>query len=346
MSKQPRHILVAIGDIQRPPGSELRKVAALAKASGASVELFHVINEPDPLRSYPETATLEAVKKQRAAIVAKREPKLERFARDPSLRGIKVTSKAAWDHPPHDAIMRRAHASRAELVVAAAHGHRFGARLVLRNTDWELIRHRPVPLLLMKSRRTYQRPVVLAAVDPFHAHAKPAGLDSRLLDAASRFAQLLRGTTHLFHAYMPLITSEPTAIGGVPVFLPPEVQKAHSRQIARTVHRLAERVGIPRTPCHIQVGDVPGEMCTVARRMHAQLVAMAAESRSALARRLLGNTPERVVDELNCDVLVVKPRTSVAKRSPTANRMSVRPRRTVTRASVSRREQDLVPPVL
>ena len=83
MTKQLRHILLAIGDLQRSPKNELRKGAALAEASGASVELFHAIDEPDPFRSYPETATLEAVKKQRAAIVAESEARLRRFARDP-----------------------------------------------------------------------------------------------------------------------------------------------------------------------------------------------------------------------------------------------------------------------
>ena len=54
------HILVAIGDVQRAPKNALRKAAALAKASGASVELFHAIDVPDPRRRYPETATQEA----------------------------------------------------------------------------------------------------------------------------------------------------------------------------------------------------------------------------------------------------------------------------------------------
>src|ERR1700757_1900738 len=77
MNKQFRHILVAVGDVQRPPKSELRKVAALARSSGANVEFFHATHEPDPWRSNPETATSEAVKKQRAEIVAKREATLQ-----------------------------------------------------------------------------------------------------------------------------------------------------------------------------------------------------------------------------------------------------------------------------
>ena len=63
MAKQIRHILVAIRSLQHAPKNELYKAAALAKASGASLELFHAIDEPDPGRSYPQTITKDAVAK-------------------------------------------------------------------------------------------------------------------------------------------------------------------------------------------------------------------------------------------------------------------------------------------
>ena len=342
MSKQIRHILVALGDLQPAHRNELLKAAAVAKASGASVELFHAITEPDPGRSYPETTTLQAVTKRRAAIVGKSEARLQRFARHPALRGVEVTCATAWDHPIYDAIVRRALAIHADLVIAATHGHRFGARLVLRNTDWELIRHCPVPLLLVKSRRPYQKPVVLAAVDPFHAHAKPADLDARLLGAASLLAQLLNGTTHVFHAYMPLVSVDTLpGIAAPPVMVPPEVEAAHGQQVERAVNRLAESAGIPRSRRHINMGEVSAELSAVARRTHTALVVMGAVSRSALARLLVGNTAERVLDKLSCDVLIVKPRGLAVRvaRKPSTRRAG-RPKEPVAKAARSPRVLD------
>jgi len=331
MNKQLRHILVAIGDVQRLAKNELRKVAALAKASGASVELFHAIDEPDPFRSYPETGTFEAVKKQRAAILIKSEAKLQRFAHDPSLRGVKVTVIAAWDRPASDAIVRRAHTTRADLVVLAAHAHRLGARLILRNTDWELIRHCPVPLLLVKSRRPYQKPVVLTAVDPFHAHAKPADLDTRLLGAANLFAQLLHGTTHVFHAYMPVVTVD-TLAAVPPVVVPPEVEEAHREQVVSAINQLANRVGVPRARRHIIMGQVSEKLGAVTRRTRTGIVVMGAVSRSALARLFIGNTAERVLDKLSCDVLVVKPRGfGVQVRRPVLGKVKLQKANTASR---------------
>jgi universal stress protein E len=309
MANPIRQILVAIGDVRRIPRGELRKAGILARAARAKVELFHAIDEPDPERSFPETATFEEVETLRATIAQKYERCLERFARDPALRGVSVRCRASWDYPPHAAVVRRALATHSDLVIAAARGHRFGARMVLRNTDWELIRHCPVPLLLVKSPRAYRRPLVLAAVDPLHKHARPASLDLRLLQAGGELARLLHGSLQVFHAYMPLVSVPPMATAAAPlVMMPPEAEAVHAEQVTRVIGAFADKAGIARRRCHLRMGEVADELGTFARRSGTAIVVMGAVSRSALARLFIGNTAERTLDRLNCDVLIVKPR--------------------------------------
>jgi len=309
MATRIRHVLVAIGDLRRSPRSELRKAGALARAARARIELFHAIDEPDPERSFPETATREEFEKRRAAIVAKYQRRLERFAREPALRNLTVQCTVVWDYPPHEAVIRRALAARSSLVIAAARGHRLGARLLLRNTDWELIRHCPIPLLIVKSPRPYRRPLVLAAVDPFHAHARPADLDARLIQAGGELARLLHGSLQLFHACMPIVAVEPMAMAAAPlVMMPPEAEEVHTQQVMRVIGQLADKSGVTRARCHIGMGEVADELSAFARRSRTAIVVMGAVSRSAIARLFIGNAAERALDRLSCDVLVVKPR--------------------------------------
>jgi universal stress protein E len=331
MTTQLRHILVAIGDLRRTPRGELRKAASLARAAHAKVELFHAIDEPDPERSFPETASFGEIETLRAAIVEKHQRRLERFARDPSLRGVIVHCTASWDYPPHEAVIRRALAAGSGLVIAAARGHRFGARMMLRNTDWELIRHCPVPLLLVKSARPYRRPAVVAAVDPFHRHARPSNLDARLVQAGAEVARLLHGTLHLFHAYMPIVAVEPIAMAAAPlIMMPPEVEQAHAAQVTRIVGKLADEAGIPRARCHIRLGEVADQLSAFARRSGTAIAVMGAVSRSAMARLFIGNTAERALDRMGCDVLIMKPRgfRSTVQRRPHDTAPAVRRRRT------------------
>ena len=317
MSKSLRHILVTIRELSRAPKSELRKAGVLARAAGASLELFHVIDTPDPGVSWPEVAPADTIAAQRERIAARGRRRLEQFARDESLRGLRVSCTTTWDYPPHEAIIRRARDSRAGLVIALTRPHRPGARLVLPNTDWELIRYCPVPLLLVKSSRPYRRPAILAAVDPFHA--RPADLDLRLLAAGGGFARLLHGSLHVFHSYMPLVSVAMMPAGTAPmVTLPPKAEEAHGRQISAVIDKLADSAAIPRARRHIHMGDVSGELRAAVGDSHAGVVVMGAVSRSGLARLFIGNTAERVLDKLDCDVLVVKPRAfkSKVKRRP------------------------------
>src|SRR5215471_20701220 len=106
MATQIRHILVAIGDVQGAPRGELRKAGIIARAAHATVELFHSIDEPDPERGFPQTATRKEVDQHRAAIAEKYRHRLERLTRGSSLRGVTVRCTAAWDYPPHAAIIR------------------------------------------------------------------------------------------------------------------------------------------------------------------------------------------------------------------------------------------------
>ena len=311
MAARIRRILVAIRDLDRTARGALNKAASLARASGARIELFHALDLPASSGDTPS----------RASDPGRR---LERLAHSPILAGLRVTSQVERDYPPHEAIVRRAISTRADLVIATVRHHAVGSRLLLRNTDWELIRQCPCPLLLAKSARAYETPLILAAVDPFHAHAKPANLDAALLTIGASVARTLKGSLHAFHSYMPLVNLMPVPMTpAMPVGLPPEVEDVHGAQIARAFAQLTESAGIPRAQRHLRMGAVPMQLEAVVRQLGIQLVVMGALSRSGLRRIFIGNTAERVLDSLSCDVLVVKPRgfkTTVKRRAVPAAR--------------------------
>lgn len=288
-----RRILVALGHVERPSRALLRKAAAIARATGSSVELFHADASG---RSGPELGKPAA-------------RKLARLVGSPLFEGLRVTLHLDSDYPPHEAIVRRAIATAAGLVIASLRVPNLPARLWLRNTDWELVRQCPCPVLLVKSSRVYRNPAIVAAVDPFHAHAKPAALDAKLLATGAALAQTLGGTLHAFHCYMPLLNTLPTPMGPVvPLGFPVEMEDMHGEQVAAAFDGLAKAAGIPPARRHLHMGNVTDQLCATVRRLHAGIVVMGAVSRSALKRAFIGNTAEMVLNAIPCDVLVVKPR--------------------------------------
>jgi universal stress protein E len=308
MAQVIRKVLVAIRDTSQPPRAMLRKAVSIAKASGASVELFHAINEPVSTDVVRGAGSGHDTREQMHEIAEGHKKRLERMAVS-AADDVRINTHAEWDYPPHEAVIRRAQVARADLVIAAAQPRKFGGRLLLANTDWELIRHCPAPLLIVKSTRDYTRPVVLASVDPFHAHAKPAALEDRILEMAGDVARQLRGEVHTFHAYMPLATAVPSVVSQpVPVWMPEEAEKHHTKRVQQAFDALAKSAGIPPARRHLRMGDVQSQLLTAIKRTGARIVVMGAVSRSGLRRIFIGSTAERVLDQLPCDVLIVKPR--------------------------------------
>jgi universal stress protein E len=185
------------------------------------------------------------------------------------------------------------------------------ARWFLLHSDYDLIRHCPVPLLIVKgAQRTNRRPI-LAAIDPWHQNDKPASLDGRIVDAARTVAQLQHASLHSVHAYQPLMDF----VGGAafaPVAIPVSARDegAQTAMIRRhfkafnTAHRIAPRQS------HLEMGDPMYVLPAVARSIKAQMVVMGAIARSRVDRLFLGSTAEQVLDALPCDVLIMKPKTS------------------------------------
>ncbi len=308
MTAKKRRILVAIEHTDRMPVSLIHKAAYLAKHTGAHVELFHAIAD---LKSAAPSDRLTKSELQdwRAEVASFRLRRLERFARSRALEGIRVACTVLWDSSAYKAIVRQALATHAELVVAGTHRHTIGARLAAESVDWELVRECPVPLLIVKSRRSYQDCDVVAAVDPFHENDKPASLDVKLLQVGRRFARIFGSDLHIFHAYMPLVPVEtlPMAPAAPLIAMPPEMEPLHQRQVQQAMERLARSAGIAKPHRHLQLGHVAPELDVLTRQLRAGLVIIGSVSRSGFRRLLIGNTAERVLDDLCCDVLVVKP---------------------------------------
>jgi universal stress protein E len=176
----------------------------------------------------------------------------------------------------------------------------------LKLTDWDLLRFSAVPVLLVKSKRAYRHPVVLAAVDPAHAFAKPAKLDDAIINAADSVRSAFRGTLHAVHAYVPM----PMDAKGSELLNPEATKILNARARAHARGRMTplfKKVKVPRSRQHL-MGEHPiNAIPELAEEIGCDIVVMGAISRSGLKRIFIGNTAERMIDEIKCDVLVVKP---------------------------------------
>lgn len=293
----------------------LQRAAQLAQRTGARLTLFHAaFSQFSAGPQFYGSAVEKSVKKT----LAERRAILQKLAAPLRRKGLKVTVKVAWDYPAYEAIVREAQRSKPDLVVAESHRRTFGARLFLTNTDWQLIRLCPVPLLFVKKQAAYGKTRVLAAVDPLHLGAKPAQLDQRILRLAQALTSALDGQLDVVHAHMPLYSYTPSIYGeAFTAAVDPKLEQKYRRNAQRALERVAARLELPPGQLHLQTGEASSVLPSMARKLHADVLVMGAVSRSGLDRLFIGSTAERCLDRLPCDVLVVKPRgykSSVSRR--------------------------------
>jgi universal stress protein E len=126
-----------------------------------------------------------------------------------------------------------------------------------------------------------------------------------ILDYASSLASALDDQLHAVHAFNPVPDMAASQVG-----IPQAVAEAE-RQTYMKAHDaldpILDRMGITQRHLHIQEGFVIDVIEKVVRATGAQMLVMGSVSRSGFKGLLIGNTAERMLDRLGCDLLIVKP---------------------------------------
>jgi universal stress protein E len=301
-----RRILVAVKNPAARALPAVNKAAQIAKGLNAQLTLFHDIATP----LYAEALQgreLDLKGWQREVQTARRE-QLEKVAARIRKHGINVDVAADWDYPPYEAIIRKAQRISADLLVVENHHGtgRHPARWLLSYTDWELLRLCPIPVLLVKNRKLYHRPRVLAAIDPSHAYAKPSNLDRQILRAGAQLVHALHGELHALHAFVPGIPVIPAMPDGPLIDVAAGRDQAE-REAQRKLERAVDGFDVKRSHVHLVQGRPNEQIPRAAKRERSAIVAMGVVSRSGLKRFFIGNTAEFVMDAIAADILVVKP---------------------------------------
>jgi universal stress protein E len=325
-SKHWKRILVVVADPFAKDQPALAKAAAIARRCGATLHLFNTFMLPQMMQA----STAHSSEELLLAATRQREERLQRLAGSLRLEsGVKCTVR--WDHPSYEAIVRQVLHAKPDLLVADSQRHRRLARLVLTNTDWELIRNCPCPLWFVRTARLPRRPNVLVTVDPSHARAKPARLDSLLLAGAGALVAQLGGKVDLLHVCETSMSTLPARLlqslrGSITLPQAGEVLEVATRKL----HELAAAHAIDVGNCHVGEGAVGDVIEAAARRLAVDVLVMGAVSRSRPDAPMIGGTAERVIDHVDCDVLVIKPagfKTPVAREFLTLPHDSPRQRR-------------------
>lgn len=298
---QLRQLLVIISP-HRDEQPALLRARWLAQQTGAAIELLLAEHHPafeQSLALAPEVALLARDNYQQL-----REQRLERLAAPLRDEGLTVTCCLRWGQSLVDHSLERVAAISPDLVLKSARHHGLLSRLLLGNSSWQLLRRCPVPVWLVQ-REGEQPRRLCAALDPTHSADKPAALEHELILASRELSERLGLAADYLHCFAPLPHS---------LMFDAELVIDYPGYVARTeaAHRaaldkLCGHYGLPREHTHLLNGYAEEAIPQFVRERQIDLLVMGAVSRSQLDAALIGHTAERVLEAVDCDLLVIKP---------------------------------------
>ncbi len=304
MSAQPS--IVAVIEPDTHPQEVAERAAWLALLYDLPVDLLLCDADIGPLHTgWFLSDSAESI----ADLVASaQEEMIEEIADNIRDLNVAVTTTVLEERPIVDAILHDIDARSPKVLVKGTQHHSDSDRALFAATDWQLIRRCPCPLYLVKPQPMPENPIVVASVDPVHAHDKPAELDGVIVQYAQDIATRTAGELHLFHTYQRLIGvgSEATR-----TFKPLELPIKDIDERMKQEHRdkldaLAAQFDVKEDNVHQLPGKTQALLPQFVRANKAGLVVMGALARWGLKRAIIGSTAERVLDKLPCDVLIVR----------------------------------------
>lgn len=309
-----RNVLVVIDPTSEKEQPSLRRAEQLAAFYPDTTFTLFMCDYNSALDGGLLFAT-PGLEKARASLLKQHEVFLDKLAKPLRERGSHVEIRAVWGKRRDRHILQATQECGADLVIKTTHHHNPLKKLLLTNTDWQLIRHCEAPVWLVKQADTLIGSIC-ASVDPLHEADKPAALDYKLIGAADSLAKAMRAQTYITHCYNPLprtLVFDASIIADYEGYAQ-DVRERHQAAFSD----LSDKAGIPATHRTLLQGYPEEAIPEFIESQKINLLVMGAVSRSRLDAALIGHTAERLLDEVPCDVLVMKPDGFVDPSKPTS----------------------------
>lgn len=240
----------------------------------------------------------------RESLIKNKQRKLSEIVAGFAKKNISAEFKTPWNADPVATIDTLVASEQVDLVIKSTSPHHKYQDLVFTPTDWKLLRHCPVPVLMVKDKDWLERGIILVAIDASSSDASHQTLNQNLLRHASYLAKSLHRELHVVNVYPFPVLEVPVEFSAINF---DEVQKNTELMHRRKAEELLKLFDIPLDNLHLIAGVADEAIVEMVQTLDAHLLVMGTVGRSGLKAAILGNTAEHTLDRVGCDVLTFKP---------------------------------------
>lgn len=292
--------LLVVIDPNRDSQPALQRAAWLARQNSAQLHLL-LVDYHAGLDGRLFDSALQA--KGRAALLEQHGQWLEERVAPLRGSGLQVQVDIRWGKRLDKEVLAKVAELQPDLVLKSAAHNSLLRRLLLTDNCWQLIRHCPVPLWLVHHAE-WQGRSLCAALDPLHSADKPAALDHMLIRTAMELSQRFGLQAHYLHCHAPLPRSlvfDAAMVADYDGYVHDSAQ-AHRKAFEQLIGQYP--IALPDT--HLLEGFTEEVLPRFVREHEIDLLLMGAVARGQLDTALIGHTAQRVLQAVDCDLLVFR----------------------------------------
>ncbi len=220
--------------------------------------------------------------------------------------GTKLT--VHWCKHAYQAVNEANIDSTFELVIKSASQHHSLVDRVMQHEDWNLLRHCPAPVLLVKDKHAWEDATILAAIDATSTDPAHAVVNDHIFEFAELLNSQQRYKVHLVNSY-PLMSLALASLPDTPI--PEDVQQYVIEQHQVACEGYAHRYNVADEFIHVREGEPEDVITAVSDSIGADLIIIGTLPSEGMQAVLLGTTVEHVLDSTSADVLAIRPQDGV-----------------------------------
>ncbi|MGL5336053.1 MAG: universal stress protein UspE [Enterovibrio sp.] len=296
------NLLVAMSSEESLPALERAIELAKRSASPVTITLFHSVYD----FSYEITSLLSSqeLNSMKESVILQQTEWLQGIADRYRSADLSLRLHVEWHKRSYEAMVAKVLADQHDLLIKAPQKSAALDSIIFTPEDWHLLRKCPCPVLLVKGKGQAAGSKILVAVSPASANDDHQALNDKLISHGQSLAKSMASELYLVNAY-------PATPINITIELPEFDPIAHTDAV-RGYHllemkKLRQKHHIDESFTFCEEGLPEDVISNAAKALPAGLVILGTAGRVGLSALFIGNTAERTLDQLHCDILAIKP---------------------------------------
>jgi universal stress protein E len=218
--------------------------------------------------------------------------------------GTRITAKVLVGTPFLE-IIREVLKNKHDLVMKIARGGNRLKEVLFGSTAMHLMRKCPCPVWVIKPTHQKKYARIMAAVDPDPMDKKMQNLNVKIMELATSLARMEKSELHVVHAWELFLPGFGRDSKSEFDKLKRKFRTEHKDRLVELVKKYAPH--IPKDKIHLLKGNAENQIPMLAKSKDIELIVMGTVCRTGIAGFFMGNTAERVLQQVDCSVLTIKP---------------------------------------